>query len=48
MSQLARYVAGVGHARGTLKQAIAMDFKHINRADQFKLTGEHVPWSKPL
>jgi len=41
-------VAGVGLARGTLKEAIAMDFKQINRADQFKLKGEHVPWSRPL
>ena len=47
MSQLARYVVGVGLARGTLKQAIALDHKHINREDQFKLNAKHIPWSKP-
>jgi hypothetical protein len=47
MSQLARYVVGVGFARGTLKTAVAMDHLRMTKKDQFKLGLEHVPWSKP-
>lgn len=47
MSQLARYVVGVGFARGTLKTATAMDHNRIQKKDQFKLGVEAVPWRPP-
>lgn len=47
MSQLARYVVGVGFARGTLKTATAMDHTRINKKDQFKLGVDDVPWQAP-
>jgi hypothetical protein len=47
MSQLARYVVAVGFARGTLKEAVAMDRSRIQKKDQFKLGPEFVPWREP-
>ena len=49
MSQIARIVANIGFARGSLKEAIAMDHINIDRHDRWKLSSssKHMPWRQP-
>jgi len=47
MSQIARLVVSIGFARGTLKEAIAMDYINVDLEDRWKLSSQYMPWRRP-
>ena len=47
MSQIARLVVSIGFARGTLKEAIAMDHINVDLEDRWKLSSQYMPWRHP-